>query len=138
MSAPSGLSNGGPAALAAAALLIAAAALSARAQDAAAAAPSASSSAPLSVSSPADASPAAALHRHALAATCAACHGTDGRAPAGSAMPSLAGRPAPWLVAQMQAFKSGERPATVMHQIARGYSEAQIAQIAAFFAAQRP
>ncbi|WP_238455643.1 c-type cytochrome [Azohydromonas lata] len=82
--------------------------------------------------------PAAALHRHALAATCAACHGTDGRAPAGSAMPSLAGRPAPWLVEQMLAFKKGERPATVMHQIARGYSETQIAQIAAFFAAQQP
>lgn len=100
--------------------LLAAAAVPARAQDAAA--PAAS----------------AALNRHALAATCAACHGTDGRAPAGSAMPALAGRPAPWLVEQMQSFKSGARPATVMHQIARGYSEAQIAQIAAFFAAQQP
>jgi cytochrome c553 len=53
-------------------------------------------------------------------------------------MPALAGRPAAWLMAQMSAFKSGARPATVMHQIARGYSEAQIAQIAAFFAAQPP
>jgi cytochrome c553 len=81
---------------------------------------------------------APALYGHALAATCAACHGTDGRSPAGSAMPALAGRPAAWLVAQMLAFKSGARPATVMHQIARGYSDAQLQQIAAFFAAQPP
>jgi sulfide dehydrogenase cytochrome subunit len=81
---------------------------------------------------------APALYGHALAATCAACHGTDGRSPAGSAMPALAGRPAAWLMEQLLAFKSGARPATVMHQIARGYSDAQIAQIAAFFAAQPP
>lgn len=104
-------------------MLVAAAAAPAQARDAAATA---------------SASPSAELNRHALAATCAACHGTDGRVPAGSAMPSLAGRPAPWLIEQMQAFKSGARPATVMHQIARGYSEAQIAQIAAFFASQQP
>ena len=80
-----------------------------------------------------------ALLRHrALAATCAACHGTEGRAPAGSAMPSLAGRPAPWIAEQMSAFQSGAREATVMHQIARGYDAAQIEQLAAFFAAQPP
>ncbi|NML16216.1 c-type cytochrome [Azohydromonas caseinilytica] len=80
----------------------------------------------------------AELRQHALAATCAACHGTDGHAPAGSAIPRLAGRPAPWLIEQMQAFKSGAREATVMHQIARGYDAAQIEQLAAFFVAQRP
>jgi cytochrome c553 len=78
------------------------------------------------------------LRQRALAATCAACHGTEGRAPAGSAMPSLAGRPAPWLIEQMHAFESGAREATVMHQIARGYSAAQIDQLAAYFAAQKP
>jgi cytochrome c553 len=80
----------------------------------------------------------ALLRQRALAATCAACHGTEGRAPAGSAMPSLAGRPAPWLIEQMRAFQSGAREATVMHQIARGYSAAQIDQLAAYFAAQQP
>lgn len=78
------------------------------------------------------------LRQRALAATCAACHGTEGRAPAGSAMPSLAGRPAPWIAEQMNAFKSGAREATVMHQIARGYSAAQIEQLAAYFAALQP
>ena len=33
-------------------------------------------------------------------------------------------------------FKRGARPATVMHQIARGYTEAQIGLIAGYFAAQ--
>ena len=80
----------------------------------------------------------AVLRHRALAATCAACHGTEGRAPAGSAMSSLAGRPAPWIVEQMNAFKSGARDATVMHQIAHGYSAAQIEQLAAYFAALKP
>lgn len=82
--------------------------------------------------------PQALLRQRALAATCAACHGTEGRAPAGSAMPSLAGRPAPWIVERMSAFQSGAREATVMHQIARGYSAAQIEQLAAYFAAIKP
>ena|SRR6218665_2383618 len=77
-----------------------------------------------------------ALRVKALAATCANCHGTNGRAVEGSAVPGLAGMPAAYLVEQMKAFKSGARQATVMHQLAKGYSEAQIEQIAAYFAAQ--
>jgi len=76
------------------------------------------------------------LQTKALAATCANCHGTNGRAIEGSAVPGLAGMPAGYLAEQMKAFKSGARPATVMHQLAKGYSEAQIEQIAAYFAAQ--
>ena len=72
-----------------------------------------------------------------LAATCAACHGTDGRAVAGTSMVSLAGLPAEHLVAQMKAFRDGRRPATVMHQIAKGYSDAQIDALALHFAAVR-
>ncbi|WP_157265361.1 c-type cytochrome [Azohydromonas aeria] len=71
-------------------------------------------------------------------AGCAAYHGTEGRAPTGSAIPGLAGRPAPWLIEQMNAFKSGAREATVMHQIARGDSAAQVEQLAAYFAAVQP
>ncbi|HZT55498.1 MAG TPA: c-type cytochrome, partial [Burkholderiaceae bacterium] len=65
---------------------------------------------------------------------CAQCHGTDGRAPPGSAVPALAGMPAAYLAEQMQAFKAGTRPGTVMPQLAKGYSDAQIAQLAAYFA----
>jgi cytochrome c553 len=80
---------------------------------------------------------AGALHQRADAATCANCHGTAGQAVAGSANASLAGRSKDDLVTQMKAFKSGARPATVMHQLAKGYSDAQIEVIAAYFAAQK-
>ena len=77
---------------------------------------------------------ATALRARALAATCAQCHGTDGRAPAGSAMPALAGMPVAYMTEQMKAYKGGTRPGSVMPQIAKGYSDAQIAQLAAYFA----
>jgi cytochrome subunit of sulfide dehydrogenase len=77
------------------------------------------------------------LYIRSLAATCANCHGTNGKAVDGSAVVGLAGMPADYTVAQMNAFKSGARTATIMHQISKGYSDAQIAQIAAYFAAQK-
>ncbi len=77
------------------------------------------------------------LHTRALAATCANCHGTDGRAAAGGAMVSLAGLPKEHIVSQMQAFRDGKRPATVMHQLTKGYSNEQIESIAAYFAAKK-
>lgn len=76
-----------------------------------------------------------ALFIKSLAATCANCHGTAGQAVAGSANVSLAGLDKDYLVTQMKAFKSGARPATVMHQLAKGYSDAQIDSMAAYFAA---
>ena len=80
---------------------------------------------------------AAALRVSALAATCANCHGTLGRAVEGTAVPGLAGMPAVYMVEQLKAFKAGTRPATVMHQLAKGFSEAQVDQLAAYFAAQK-
>jgi sulfide dehydrogenase cytochrome subunit len=71
-----------------------------------------------------------------LAATCANCHGTDGRATGD--MKSLAGLPAAAVVAMMNEFKAGNLPATIMHQIAKGYTDEQIQLIATYFAAQAP
>ena len=71
-----------------------------------------------------------------LAATCANCHGTDGRS-VGTEVTGLAGMPKDFIVQRMNEFKSGKRPATVMHQLAKGYSDQQIDVIAAYFAAQR-
>ncbi|WP_342130737.1 c-type cytochrome [Hydrogenophaga sp. OTU3427] len=68
------------------------------------------------------------------AAACANCHGTDGRAQPG--MEPLAGKTD--IARKLLDFKSGSRPATLMHQIAKGYSDEQIQQIAAYFAAQKP
>jgi cytochrome c553 len=69
-----------------------------------------------------------------LAATCANCHGTEGRSAGGTA--SLAGMPRADLVRKMQDFKSGKTPATIMHQLSKGYSDEQIELIAGFFAAR--
>ena len=77
------------------------------------------------------------LRVRSLAATCAPCHGTDGHAVAGAALPGLAGMPAGYFTEQMTGFKSGARPATMMTHLARGFSDAQIEQMARFFAAQR-
>jgi cytochrome subunit of sulfide dehydrogenase len=71
-----------------------------------------------------------------LAATCANCHGTQGAAR--GEMKALAGAPAAATVAKMAAFKAGTLPATVMHQIAKGYSDEQIALVATYFEAQKP
>ena len=79
-----------------------------------------------------------ALYLQSLAATCAACHGTNGHAVAGPGVPALAGMDKDELVRRMNAFKSGIRPATVMQQISLGYSDAQIEQIAGYFASQKP
>ena len=80
---------------------------------------------------------AQSLRVSSLAATCASCHGTGGHAVDDAAVPGLAGMPASYTVDQLKAFKSGARPATVMHQITKGYSDAQIELIAAYFAAQK-
>lgn len=69
-----------------------------------------------------------------LAATCAGCHGTDGRARGD--MKPLAGRPADEIVTALADFRSGARPSTIMQQIARGYTEDQIRLLAGYFAAQ--
>lgn len=71
-----------------------------------------------------------------LAASCAICHGTDGRATTKDAIP-LAGISKDHIVSQMKAFRDGKRPATVMHQLAKGYSDEQIDQLASWFAVQK-
>jgi len=75
-----------------------------------------------------------------LAATCANCHGTNGHAVADAK--TLAGQPAAEIVQKLADFKladfrSGDQPATLMHQVAPGYTDEQIRLIAEFFAAQK-
>ena len=69
------------------------------------------------------------------AATCANCHGTNGHAQ--GAMVALAGLPKAHILTQLKAFKDGTRPATIMHQLAKGYTDEQLDLIATFFAAQK-
>ena len=70
-----------------------------------------------------------------LAAACAICHGTNGVNAGG--LPNLAGQPREFIVQQLRDFRDGKRPATIMHQIAKGYTEPQIAALAEFFAVQK-
>ncbi|MFZ6648688.1 c-type cytochrome [Undibacterium sp. TJN25] len=72
-----------------------------------------------------------------LAASCAGCHGTTGVA-VGNSLPPLAGQSSAGIITSMQAFKSGARPSTVMQQLAKGYTDEQVAQIAAYFSALKP
>lgn len=72
-----------------------------------------------------------------LAAACAICHGTQGKPAPNAPLIPLAGLPQDHIAAQMRAFRDGKRPATVMHQIAKGYTDPQIDAMAAWFAAQK-
>jgi sulfide dehydrogenase cytochrome subunit len=70
-----------------------------------------------------------------LAASCAICHGTNGVNAGG--MPNLAGQPASYLALQLRDFRDGKRPATIMHQISKGLTEAQIEAVSAYWSAQK-
>ncbi|MNC93760.1 Cytochrome subunit of sulfide dehydrogenase [compost metagenome] len=72
-----------------------------------------------------------------LAATCFTCHGTDGRS-VGGVPPSLAGRDRTSLLQALKDFKSGKRPATIMQQQAKGYTDEQLELIAGYFASLKP
>lgn len=73
------------------------------------------------------------LQVRSLAASCANCHGTNGAAQPG--MESLAGKPKEDLLKKMLDFKTGKKPATLMHQLSKGYTDEQLEQLAAYFAA---
>lgn len=76
-------------------------------------------------------------YARSLAATCFTCHGTDGRS-VGGVPPSLAGQNRDYLLKQLQEFRDGKRPATIMHQHAKGYTDEQLNLIAGYFAAVIP
>ena len=76
-----------------------------------------------------------ALQVRGWAAACANCHGTDGRAQPG--MEALAGANKDDIVKKMLDFKAGRKPATIMHQLAKGYTDEQIVAIAGYFASQK-
>jgi sulfide dehydrogenase cytochrome subunit len=70
-----------------------------------------------------------------LVRPCAGCHGTGGVS-VGPTTSNLAGQPAAYLVAAMRAYRSGERPATVMDRIARAYDDREIDAMGAYFQRQ--
>ncbi len=70
-----------------------------------------------------------------MASACASCHGTNGNSIGG--MDPLAGMPKAEMIKKMQDFRSGAKPATVMHQLSKGYTDQQVEMIANYYAAQK-
>jgi sulfide dehydrogenase cytochrome subunit len=69
------------------------------------------------------------------ALSCSGCHANA--ASVETPVPRLAGLDANAIVAAMQAFRAGQKPATVMDRIAKGFTDEEIKAIAAWYAAQR-
>jgi len=75
------------------------------------------------------------LQARSWAGACANCHGTNGNARSGNE--PLAGMKREDIIQKMLDFKNGRKPATIMHQLAKGYSDEQITAIAGWFATQK-
>ncbi len=69
----------------------------------------------------------------AKSAVCAACHGADGIS-ASPIWPNLAGQKEAYLVKQIKAFKSGERKDPSMAPMVAGLTDADIENLAAYYA----
>jgi cytochrome c553 len=70
------------------------------------------------------------LYQRGLAATCANCHGTDGKGVLDAGMPLINTLTSEQLLAQLKAYKSGAREGTIMPQLAKGYTDEQLTIIA--------
>ena len=81
------------------------------------------------------------VHIRSLAASCAACHGTQGNAVSADtgidSTPALAGTSKNDIITKLQAFKSGEKSSTVMHHHAKGLSADEITALAEYFSLQQ-
>ncbi|MBU3626838.1 c-type cytochrome [Polynucleobacter sp. JS-Safj-400b-B2] len=69
------------------------------------------------------------LYKRSLAATCANCHGTDGKGVVDGGMPLINNLTSEQMLAQLKAFKSGAREGTIMPQLAKGYTDEQLETI---------
>ena len=78
----------------------------------------------------AQSSDATNLYHRGLAATCANCHGTDGKGVVDGGMPLINNLTSEQMLSQLKAFKSGAREGTIMPQLAKGYSDEQLEIIA--------
>lgn len=72
----------------------------------------------------------------AKSAPCVACHGDDGRGIAPN-FPVLAGQYADYLALALRQYRSGERDNVLMAPFAANLSDADIADLAAYYASKR-
>jgi cytochrome c553 len=73
----------------------------------------------------------------AYAERCTVCHGPDGARPAAPEIALIAGQNAGYLEQTLREYKSGVRPHEVMKEQVRELDDAQIAELAAWYAAQK-
>ncbi len=66
------------------------------------------------------------INQLSLAATCANCHGTNGVGVPNAGMPQINHLSPDAMLTQLKAFKSGARTGTIMHQLAKGYTDEQL------------
>jgi sulfide dehydrogenase cytochrome subunit len=69
-----------------------------------------------------------------LSASCAGCHGPDGRSP--GAIPDISGKTTEFIRMALEEFRSGKRPSTVMERHAKAYTDEEIALIADYLASR--
>jgi cytochrome c553 len=70
------------------------------------------------------------LYKRGLAATCANCHGTDGKGVVDGGMPLINNLTSTQMLEKLKAYKSGALEGTIMPQLAKGYSDEQLTTIA--------
>ena len=80
-------------------------------------------------------SQAPAADPQVLASSCSGCHTNDGKLT--TAIPKIRGLPEAVILQAMQTFRAGQRSATVMDRIAKGFTDEEIKQLAAYFSSQR-
>jgi sulfide dehydrogenase cytochrome subunit len=78
---------------------------------------------------------AASAEPPAGAASCSGCHPASTRV--SSPVPRLTGMEQAAIIRAMQEFRAGTRTGTVMNRIARGFTDAEIQAIAAWYARQK-
>ena len=70
------------------------------------------------------------LYKRGLAATCANCHGTDGKGVVDAGMPLINNLTSEQMLEKLKAYKSGALEGTIMPQLAKGYTDEQLITIA--------
>ena len=70
------------------------------------------------------------LYKRGLAATCANCHGTDGKGVVDGGMPLINNLTSEQMLGKLKAYKSGALEGTIMPQIAKGYTDEHLITIA--------
>jgi sulfide dehydrogenase cytochrome subunit len=89
----------------------------------------------LSVSMGGAVTAATAADAPAGASSCSGCH--PAARDVDTPVPRLIGRDPAQIIAAVQAFRTGQRPATVMDRVAKGFSDDEIKAIADWYGAQK-